>query len=190
MFKFAGICLLGLCFCVSCAEYTPKPRGYFRIEPSPAAYQPLPLDDLPYTFDVSTGVTVELPPIGDPAGWINLSYPLLGAKIYCSYLTITPSTLETVMEESRRLVVRQSQNANAITEQSYINPDAKVYGYVYQLDGASVSPIQFTLTDSLSNFFRGSLIYDHRPNADSIAPVTQYIHADIIELIQSFNWKK
>ncbi|MDR0430303.1 MAG: gliding motility protein GldD [Tannerellaceae bacterium] len=190
MAKLTGICFLSLCLYVSCAEYTPKPRGYFRIEPPTQSYQSLPLDDLPYMFSVSSGVVVELPPIGDPAGWINLSYPSLGAKIYCSYLKITPATIETVLEESRLLVARQSQNAHSITEQSYSNPDEKVYACLYQLDDTSVSPIQFTLTDSLSNFFRGSLLYDYRPNADSITPVTEYIRQDIIEIVQSFSWKK
>ncbi|MDR1160820.1 MAG: gliding motility protein GldD [Tannerellaceae bacterium] len=179
--------LLGIC--LSCLEYTPKPRGYLRIEPPVPSYRELPLDELPYTFTISSFSEIELPPAGDPAGWINVSYPALGAKIYCSFLTIQPSTLDVAMEESRRLVARQSQDAHAITEQAYNNPAKQVYAYLYQLDGASVSPIQFTLTDSTARFFRGSLLYDRRPNGDSIAPVTQYLKTDIIELIQSFNWK-
>jgi hypothetical protein len=45
------------------------------------------------------------------------------------------------------------------------------------------------LTDSVSRFFRGALLYDCAPNADSLAPVTRYLQADIMELIQSFRWK-
>lgn len=73
----AGL-LLCLLLCASCAEYTPKPRGYFRIEPPQADYQLLPLDSLPYSFRVSRLVTVELPEVGSPEGWINLSYPAWG----------------------------------------------------------------------------------------------------------------
>lgn len=187
--KPVAILILLVALCISCLEYTPKPRGYFRIEPPAPSYQELPLDDLPYLFKMSSFAEVELPPLGDPAGWINLSYPALGAKIYCSYLPIQPSTLGVAMEESRKLVVRQSQNARSIIEQAYDNPEKRVYAYLYQLDEASVSPIQFTLTDSVSNFFRGSLLYGRRPNGDSIAPVTQYLKDDIMELIQSFSWK-
>ena len=39
-------------------------------------------------------------------------------------------------------------------------------------------------------FFRGALYYDCIPNADSLAPVTRYLKQDIVELIQSFEWKK
>jgi gliding motility-associated lipoprotein GldD len=160
------------------------------MEPPAPSYQKLPLNELPYLFNISSLSEIELPPVGDPAGWINLSYPSLGAKIYCSYLAIQPSTLSVAMEESRKFVVRQSQDAHAIAEQAYNNPEKRVYACLYLLDGASVSPVQFTLTDSMSNFFRGSLLYNSRPpDGDSIAPVTQYLKDDIIELIQSFNWK-
>lgn len=185
----AGIWMTLLLLCISCVEYTPKPRGYFRIEPGAHTFTDLPLDDLPYTFRVSRLATVELPPHGSPEGWINLSYPALGVKIYCSYLPVTSSTLERAEEESRSLVLRQAKNAAAIKEQAYSNPDNRVYGSLYLLDGESASPVQFMLTDSTSHFFRGALYYDCRPNADSLAPVTDYLRTDIIELIQSFSWK-
>lgn len=175
---------------ISCTEYTPKPRGYFRIEPPKARYQALPLDSLPYTFNVSQLVTVELPPVGSPEGWINLSYPSLGVKVYCSYLPVTRSTLQTAAVESRSLVSRQAKQANAVKEQGYSNPEEQVYGSLFLLDGESASPVQFMLTDSVSNFFRGALYYDCVPNADSLAPLTDYLRQDIIELIQSFSWKK
>ena len=175
------LCLL---FCASCTEYTPKPRGYFRIEP------PRALDSLPYSFRVSRLVTVELPEVGSPEGWINLSYPSLGVKIYCSYLPVTRATLPVAENESRSLVARQIKQAEAVKEQAYSNPEERVYGSLFLLDGEAASPVQFMLTDSVSNFFRGALYYDCVPNADSLAPVTDYLRKDIIELIQSFTWKK
>ena len=88
-----------LALCVSCTEYTPKPRGYFRIEPPAPSYQALPVGDLPYTFRLSRWAEVELPPVGNPAGWINLSYPQLNVKLYCSYFPITPATLGRAEED-------------------------------------------------------------------------------------------
>ena len=174
----------------SCADYTPKPRGYFRIEPPAARYQVLSLDSLPYSFNVSQLATVELPEAGSPEGWINLSYPSLGVKIYCSYLPVTRATLPVAENESRSLVARQIKQAEAVKEQAYSNPEERVYGSLFLLDGEAASPVQFMLTDSVSNFFRGALYYDCVPNADSLAPVTDYLRKDIIELIQSFTWKK
>lgn len=176
--------------CSSSTDYMPKPRGYFRIEPPQARYQVLPLDSLPYSFHVSQLVTVELPEAGSPEGWINLSYPSLNVKVYCSYLPIIPTTLPTAENESRLLVSRQAKQANAVKEQAYSNPEERVYGSLFLLDGDSPSPVQFMLTDSVSRFFRGALYYDCVPNADSLAPVTDYLRRDIIELIQSFSWNK
>lgn len=176
--------------CVSCTEYTPKPRGYFRIEPELANYKMLSADDLPYAFNVSGLAKIQLPPAGEPTGWINIGYPSLGATIYCSYLPITPSTLSQAQDECRALVVRQIRRQSDIEEKAYANPTEQVYGSLFLSDGESASPIQFMLTDSVSHFFRGALYYDCISNADSLAPVTQYLCEDILELIQSFSWKK
>lgn len=175
---------------LSCTEYTPKPRGYFRIDLPKPIYQRLPVQNLPYTFNLSQWAVVELPSVGSPEGWINLSYPQLQAKLYCSYLTITPSTLHNAEEECRDLAVRLSKYPDQIKEQAYSDPKAEVYGSLFLLDDASASPVQFMLTDSVSHFFRGALYYDCQPNADSLAPITHYLKQDVIELIQSFNWKR
>lgn len=187
---FIYLLLLTFLLLPSCAEYTPKPRGYFRIEPPAPRYVTIPVDEYPFSFRISSLVTIEMPLAGDPLGWINLSYPSLQAKIYCTAFPIIPAGLHTAMEESRTLVVRQSKGAGRIKEQAFENPDEKVYASLFLLDGDAASPIQFTITDSVSRFFRGSLLYNTTVNADSLAPVTQYLQADIVELIQSFSWKK
>lgn len=174
----------------SCTEYTPKPRGYFRIDPPAAVYRELATGHLPYTFRVSDQVVVELPSGKTSDTALNLSYPFLRVKLYCSYLPVTPQTLPQTEKECRALVVRQAKYPEQIQEQVYCNPEAQVYGSLFLLDGESASPVQFLLTDSISRFFRGALYYDCIPNADSLAPVTNYLKRDIVELIQSFHWKK
>ena len=187
-YTFFGGCLIGLL--LSCTEYTPKPRGYMRIEPEPAEYAPLRVASLPYTFQVSRLAAVELPPKGDAGGWIHLDYPVFDAKIYGSYLSVTPATLPVAEEESRSLVARQARQATRITEKAYQDPEHRVYGSLFLIEGETVSPIQFLLTDSVSRFFRGALYYNCRPNPDSLAPVTRYLEEDILQMIQTFSWKK
>ena len=182
-----GIVWIVLAVCVSCTQYTPKPRGYFRIEPDSPKYQLFTKADLPYAFHISQLVVAETDTL---SRGLILSYPDLNAKVYCSYLTITPSTLEKAEEESRALVVRQSKRVEAIKEQMYSNPEEQVFGSLFILDEESVSPVQFMLTDSVSRFFRGALYYDCIPNADSLAPVNRYLERDMIELIQTFRWNK
>jgi gliding motility-associated lipoprotein GldD len=175
---------------VSCTHYTPKPRGYFRIELPDPVYVPFGTDSLPCTFHVSAMATVENPPEGAPPGGINVFYPSLDARIYCSCLPVTPSSLEVAMRESQALVSRQARDVRHVTEQAYEDPEERVYALLYELDGASASPVQFVLTDSVAHFFRGALLYGGILNADSLEPVTRYLKADIVELIQSFSWKE
>ena len=69
------------CLCMACVEYTPKPRGYVRIEPEVVAYEPLDLPELPFLFEVSQAATVELPDSEATLPMFNLSYPSLHAKV-------------------------------------------------------------------------------------------------------------
>ena len=75
-------CLAGIC--LACVDYTPKPRGYVRIEPAVAVYQLCDLPELPFLFEVSQVAKVELPEEQQVPSMVNLSYPSLHAKIYCS----------------------------------------------------------------------------------------------------------
>ena len=185
------VCLMliisGVFSCVGSGS-TPKPRGFYRIELPQAQYMDFSLVDLPCAFNVSHLVTVELPPMETSDNWINLTYPTLNATIYCSYHPIVPDSLSIMEEEFRELVARNARNANAITEQMYVNPDNQVYGVLFLTDGETASPVRFMLTDSISKVFLGALYYECKLNVDSLAPVTQYLNENVIELIQSFHW--
>ena len=174
----------------SCTKsYTPKPKGFLRIEPPAAQYVNFDEAELPYAFSVSQYTSIELPPTDSAAHWINIDYPNFDAKIYCTYMQIAPHTLKGHTEDCIKLAERVAGNAIAITEMYYENKENNVYGTLFLIEGNTASPAQFMLTDSISHFFRGALYYKYKSNADSIAPVTGYLKNDISELIQTFYWK-
>lgn len=178
----AGMALLLL---GGCADYTPKPRGYMRIEPPEARYVPYSTGDGACSFLISDQATVE------PAarrGWITIAYPSFDAKLYCSYFPTTPAKLDDDIRECRDLVSRNAGRAKGILERGFSNPDAGVYGLLFLIDGDSAAPVQFALTDSTHRFFRGALYYGCSLNADSLAPVTDYLQADVEAMIESFRW--
>ena len=185
-----GIILLlsGVLSCTN-AGSMPKPKGFYRIEIPEAQYRDFSLPDLPYSFNVSQLVTVELPLEGTAVDRLNLAYTTLNARIYCSYQNITLATLSMLEEECRELVSRNAGKAEAIAEQAYENQDIQVYGTLFRIEGETVSPFRFILTDSANHFFHGALYYECKPNVDSLAPVTKYLNDNVIELIQSFHWK-
>ncbi len=184
------VCIGCLVFCClfSCSDYTPKPKGYLRIEPEAPRYMPFSKDGMPFAFDISHLAVVELPPAGLPPTWVNIGYPTLKAKIYCSYLPVTRQAFPEIDRESRALLLRQVRQAT-VAEKAYSHPEANVYATLFEVSGEAPSPIQFIVTDSVKHFFRGALYYEQYGNADSIAPVTRYLQTDIRELIQSFYWK-
>ena len=176
---------------LSCTtNYTPKPKGLLRIEPPVAQYVIFDEEKLPYSFSFSRQAIIELPQAESNMYLINIDYPDLNAKIYCSYIAVTPQSLNHYTEDCRKLAGRVARNTNAITEKYYENADNDVYGTLFIINGESASPVQFMLTDSTRHFFRGALYYKDKTDADSIAPITDYIENDITELIQTFYWKK
>jgi gliding motility-associated lipoprotein GldD len=186
--------ILFLCSCVSLLscrnDPTPKPKGYLRIDLPEAQYVAFNMSEWPYRFNISTQTVIEMPSKDSSLYWLNIDYPELHAKIYCSYQAITPQSLLEYENECRRLMVSTAGSAEAINEKRYDDKERRVYGALFHLEGKTASPLQFMLTDSASCFFRGALYYRLSSNADSLAPVTEYLLKDITELIQSFYWEK
>lgn len=122
--------------------------------------------------------------------WLNINYPSFNATIYCTYLPITEKKINELIAESHKLAFSHSMMADNIAQTSYSDPDNKVYGIIYTIEGNVATPCQFYLTDSTSNFFRGSLYYNSEVKADSVAEITQAIRRDIKTLTSTFRWMK
>jgi gliding motility-associated lipoprotein GldD len=171
----------------SCTDYIPKPYGYFRIELKDHTYKKFP-DDANFSFSISTDAVIDTIKDPYPGEWFDINYPLLNAKIHCSYLPITSDKFNEAAEDSHKFVYRHAPKADAITNLFFSNPEQNVYSILYEVKGNVASPIQFILTDSTRNFFRGALYFDC-VNQDSLTPVISYLKEDINEIINSFSWK-
>ena len=84
------------------------------------------------------------------------------------------------------MVYQHSIKAEQITAQNYTDSINNLYATLYQLQGNTATPIQFTITDSSKYLFRGALYFDFPIRNDSIAPVLDYLKSDIIHLIETF----
>lgn len=171
-------------------EYTPKPRGYFRIDLPENSYQTFK-SDCPFSFEYSTyakaavykGKQIE-------NCWYNIYYSKLNATIHLSYTPLqSKSDLETQLANSRTLVYKHTVKADGIEEIPISYESKNVYGLLYNLSGNSASQAQFYVTDSSRHFLRCALYFNSSPNADSIAPVLNYINKDIEHLITTFKWE-
>ena len=173
----------------SCSEnYTPKPRGYFRITFPKREYQRFE-SKAPFQFEIPVYSnmikdTVDMA----EAWWYNLNFPKMKGTIHISYKDIN-NDLNKYIEDSRTLVYKHTIKADAINEQTFVNRDKHIYGILYEIQGNAASPYQFFVTDSTRHFIRGALYFNVYPNKDSLAPVFKFIKKDIIHLMETVEWK-
>lgn len=169
-------------------KYTPKPRGYFRIDLPEKIYQKLE-PGYPYSFSYPDYAKIKKDSSNTHENyWINIEYPKLNGKIHISYMQVN-NNIERILEDTRKLAYKHTIKADAINEKMFIKPEKKVYGILYDIEGNAASSVQFFLTDSVTNYLRGALYFNVEPNKDSLAPVLDFVKEDIIVLIESFEWK-
>ncbi len=173
----------------SCQESVPKPGGYFRIDTPTHKTVLFQSKVLPFAFGVSDLCLVKYDTTGKDRSWVVIEYPRYRAKILCTYQMINRQSFRLVSEQNRNFVYRHSVKASAINQKLFQHPEKRVFGMFYELKGEAATPCQFMLTDSVRNYFRGSLYFDCAPQPDSLAPVIKYIRTDILDLMQTFEWR-
>jgi gliding motility-associated lipoprotein GldD len=169
-------------------SYTPKPRGFLRIDFPRKEYTVFD-STCPFRFDhpVYSRVIPDTDYNSEPC-WINIDFPDFDGRVHVSYKQVN-GDLNDYIEDSRTLAYKHTIRADAIRETVYTDPETKVHGILYEIKGNAASSLQFYLTDSNRHFLRGSLYFNVTPDKDSLAPVIAYFKEDIIHLIESFEWK-
>lgn len=174
----------------SCGKTSiPRPYGYFRVDLPAHSYRMIDTLNLPYRFEISKNAVLVSRDSKDGKYWIDVDYPKLNATVYCSYKPIKGNLID-LLEDTRKIVYKHSVRADGIGEKVYDHRENNVHGILYDLKGNTASSVQFVLTDSTRNFFRGALYFNNIPNKDSIGPMSDYIREDIIHMMESFEWKK
>ena len=174
---------------LSCRRHSvPRPYGYFRITVPDTAYTLWHANTYPYAFNLSDNAVVKEHAASDERFWIDIHYPSINTDIHCSYKPVN-GDLRALTDDAIEFVYKHSQIASAIPEREFSNPDQHVYGVFFTLEGNTASPYQFFLTDSTRHFFRGAVYCNCKPNADSLAPVFDYMLTDVEKLIESFQWR-
>ena len=187
--QYHMIPLLLMLFILACQpSYTPKPRGFLRVD-FPAKEYVLFDSVCPYTFEYPSygKIVPDTDYITEPC-WINIDFPDFNGTIHISYKEVNQN-LNDFIEDSRELTYKHTIKADAIKETVYTNPELEVHGILYDIKGNAASSIQFYLTDSNAHFLRASLYFNVQPDKDSLAPVISFFREDIIHMVESFAWK-
>lgn len=179
---------LGLLFFSCGNDYVPKPRGFFRIDLPQKKYIHYESSDCPYSFDIPDYAVVSRDSnrLAEPC-WMYILFPRFNAQVYLTYKPLD-NNLVKFSEDAHTLVYKHTVKADAIDELP-VHTLSHVHGLIYDLAGNSASPMQFYVSDSSKHFIRGSLYFNCTPQADSLQPVSAFIKADVVRLVNSISWK-
>ncbi len=195
LFKRPCLFFLLTCLLFSCnSNYTPKPRGYFRISFPEHQYRTFDEPGYPYSFEYpvyanilkDTSFFEDKPP--NP-WWINIDFPRFNARIYVSYRAIGPDSFDKLREDAYKLTFKHTYKASSIDDSLIRTPNG-ILGIFFNVGGNAATAKQFFVTDSVKNFLRGALYFDSTPNADSLGIVNSFLQEDMKYLINTFRWKK
>jgi gliding motility-associated lipoprotein GldD len=166
---------------------TPKPKGYFRLAVPEHQYRKF--DTLPpFTFEYAATAEVTVEPKSDNY-WITIHYPQLNASLNMTYMPVKHSLRELMIEQEKFIEFHISQGKADDVEFSLVQ-DSALFGKIYNLKGKEVAtPMQFWLSDSAHNWLRASLYFNFVPNNDSLQPIIDFLHEDMLHLINTFQWR-
>ena len=170
---------------VSCEENSlPKPKAYLSLNYPEPIYKSM-VEDCTFSFDVNQVAKV----VSQDRCWNKIIYPKMKATIYLSYIPIEKN-LDSLLYDAYQMPSKHIVKAEEIPERVFQNPEKRVYGTLFRVVGDAASQAQFFLTDSINHFLVGSLYFFTRPHYDSLMPAAQYIENDMMQLMESFEWKK
>jgi len=179
---------------LACAEeegYTPKRKGYNRIDMPEHAYVLLQ-EPHPYVFEHSQSARILKDTFGiaEP-DWIHIYYPSLRANVQLTYKDIqnNPKRLSEMINDAHRLTSKHQIKADAIEERTLRTASGKTAA-LFELSGEVPSQFQFYITDSTRHFLRGALYFPTATKNDSLAPIIDYIKQDMIHLLNTTRWKE
>jgi gliding motility-associated lipoprotein GldD len=189
--NFLVLVLFAMLFsCNGNHDYSPKPRGYFRIVFPKKEYQNY-TENCPFTFVYPKYAYIEPDRNANAKPcWLNMQFPQFSGTLHLSYEHInSKKEFNELIEDAHKLSFKHTVKATSIDEGVIRYPDRRVYGIYYTIDGNAASSIQFFLTDSSRNYIRGALYFNTEPRLDSIQPVLTFVKKDVDIMIKSFRWK-
>lgn len=186
--------LLALLLVACNSEYVAKPRGYFRIDLPRKAYRLFDQPGFPYTFEYPVyGQIVQdslfFEEQAENPYWINIDFPRFSGRIHISYKEIGPNKFDSLVNDAFTMSYKQhTYKASGIVPEQFVTPNG-VGGVFFTLKGNTATGTQFFATDSVRHFLRGALYFSATPNSDSLAPVSDFLRADVEHLINTLKWR-
>jgi gliding motility-associated lipoprotein GldD len=189
-FLFAIILALASCN----SGYTPKPRGYFKIDFPEKEYRIFDQPGYPYTFEYPVYGTIIKDSLffdqhPENPYWINIDFPRFNGRIHLSYKEIGKNKFDSLVNDAFTMSYKQhTYRASAIQREPFTSPNGSG-GVYFTLKGNAATGNQFFVSDSTRHFLRGALYFAATPNSDSLQPVNDFLKKDLWHLINTLKWR-
>ena len=173
---------------VSCYQESslPKPKSYLRIDFPKKEYYQIKVT-CSFIFKIPNYSSWEQKFKNYPNCNKTIIFPEFKAEVLCDYISLNNNLFE-ISEEFRKMVYEHSFKSSAIIERTWESEINKVYALAYEIKGNTACNYAFTITDSVSHFFSGQLLFQSKPNYDSLHPSIFFLKSDIENMIYSFRW--
>lgn len=181
---------------VSCKEETtpiPKPRAYPKVVYPDRAYQEFNKSycNLSFEYPVYAEIQQDTAFFKDrPENpcWFNIFIPRFNCYLYCTYSDIPNlKKFEKLTNDAYNMAYKHDQRANYIDDQRFTTKNG-LGGIQFEFSGPAASPFQFFITDTTSNFLRGSLYFNTQVRPDSLLPVYKFVKEDVLHMISTFKF--
>jgi len=180
--------------------FTPKPRIYPKIEYPERKNISFKKDFCDFSFEHPDYMMFEQDTVfinrsAPNSCWFNLKLPSLNGTLHFTYTNLNKcdtlsNCLHKVYNDAYQMAHEHVSKANSLEDFIISNPEKNVYGVLFNIEGHVASPFQIVMTDSINHALRAALYFNSRPEADSMAPVIEFVKADIMGILNSFEWKR
>jgi gliding motility-associated lipoprotein GldD len=183
-----GILILTIASCEG-ENYIPKPPTYLRLELPDHTYK-THRDNCSYSFEIADLYEVKSAPIDQDGNTCHKRIDLgpLNGTVYLRYWKIT-KPLAYYINNANDEIDRHKLKATNIIDKQIVRPKDNVYGTFFELQGNVATPYQFYLTDSTENFVYCEVLFNSTPNYDSLIPTLDYLERDLMQLVETLEWK-
>ncbi len=194
LFPHRGLGGLVVCCLVSCSsapDYSPKPKGFNRIDLPSQEYQPM-AEKHPYYFEYSKHAIIQVDTFRNAEPhWIILYYPKLDARVQLTYKPVlnSPQRLQAMINDAYLLATKHQVKAESQEDQVVLLKNGKK-AIAINLEGEVPSHYQFYITDTTTNYLRGAMYLMSATKGDSLRPIIDFVKADCRHLLETLKWRK
>lgn len=171
----------------SCAEDpVPKPKGWPRLDLPPQRF--VVQHEVPFSVERPAYSVLVERPTQDSSRWYDLRFKDQRATLHMTWSAVHDDLPE-LIEDAHAFKQQHEAKAASIRSERVLRDSVRVFGTFFDVEGDVASPLVFYLTDSTDNFLYGALYFDARPNADSLAPVTERLRGDVRHMAATLRWQ-